>query len=140
MSQVPFHYLDLRTFCYATEHEERVEEALRMLLPPDTEIERSRSSGHHGDRIIVLTVRLERANEMRHVLERLTGAEGFDRVLARLTDRVDEDCAFFVRIDKQRAFEGDVTFGQGIQLRGKVEAYPASREAAIENLTAYFSS
>lgn len=140
MASVPFHYLDLRTFCYETEDEQRVRRALDTFLPPDPEIERDESSGHHGDRIVVISTRLELADEVRYVLDRITEATTFEEVLDRLAERVDEDCAFFVRFDKQRAYSGEIAFGRGIQLRGKVEAYPASRTGAIENLRGYFAA
>ena len=133
MSAVPFHYVDLRTFCYSTEDEKRVEAALRRFLPEDVEIERESTEGHHGDRILVLSVRLERADEMRHVLGELADLEAFDRLLAELDQRVDENCALFLQLDKQAAFRGGVELGTGLMLRAKVEAYPAKRETAVEN-------
>ena len=135
MSSVPFHYVDLRTFCYATEDERRVEGALRTFLPEDVDLERETTEGHHGDRILVLSVRLERADEMRHVFGKLSELVSFDRLIAELDDRIDEDCAFFVQLDKQAAYNGEVELGRGIMLRGKVEAYPAKKERAVETAT-----
>ena len=132
MSSVPFHYVDLRTFCYATEDEKRVEAALRTFLPEDTEIEREVTEGHHGDRILVLSVRLERADEVRYVLSTLAGLEDFAGLMDELEDRIDENCAFYIQLDKQAAFHGDVELGTGLMLRGKVEAYPAKKERALE--------
>jgi RNA binding exosome subunit len=131
MSAVPFHYVDLRTFCYATEDEKRVETALRTFLPEDTEIDRDATEGHYGDRILVFSVRLERADDVRHVLSKLTELGSFDRLLSELEDRIDENCAFFIQLDKQAAYRGDVELGDGLMLRGKVEAYPAKKDRAI---------
>ena len=133
MSDVPFHYVDLRSFCYDTEDEQRVERALRHFLPEDTEIERAESRGHHGDRIVVLSVRVERADEIRHVFDQLRAGADIDAIRAELEDRVTENCEFFVHLDKQAAFQGDAQLGEGISFRAKVEAYPAKREAALEN-------
>jgi len=132
MSAVPFHYVDLRTFCYATEDEKRVEAALRTFLPEEAEIEREETEGHNGDRILVLSVRLERADEVRHVLSRLAEIEDFEGLMAELDDRIDDNCAFFLGLDKQAAYDGRVALGDGLMLRGKVEAYPAKRERAVE--------
>jgi len=131
MSAVPFHYVDLRTFCYATEDEKRVETALRTFLPEDTGIDRDATEGHYGDRILVFSVRLERADDVRHVLSKLTELGSFDRLLSELEDRIDENCAFFIQLDKQAAYRGDVELGDGLMLRGKVEAYPAKKDRAI---------
>jgi hypothetical protein len=147
MASVPFHYVDLRAFCYATEDEQRVEDALRTYLPvadgdgdqgdgdgEPIEFDRAETEGYHGDRILVLSVRLERADEVRHVLSRLAESPDLDRVLEELDDRVDDDCTFFLTLDKQAAFRGEVALGDGITLRGKVEAYPARKDAAVENV------
>ncbi|MFB6161183.1 MAG: RNA-binding protein [Haloferacaceae archaeon] len=133
MASVPFHYVDLRTFSYATEDLKRVEAALRTLLPEDVPVERTESEGHHGDRIVVLSARVENADDVRYVLARLAEADDADRVLDEIDERVDESCSLFLRLDKQAAFGGDVRLGEGITLRAKVEAYPAKREAAVEN-------
>ncbi|GAB3674967.1 RNA-binding protein [Halopiger thermotolerans] len=139
MPQIPLHYVDLRTFCYATEDEKRVEEALRTFLPDredDDEpfpIERAESEGHYGDRILVLSARVENADDVRHVLSRLADLESFDELMDELDERVTENTELFLRLDKQAAFEGDVRLGDGITFRGKVEAYPAKKEKAVAN-------
>ncbi|MFC4541998.1 RNA-binding protein [Halosolutus amylolyticus] len=139
MPQIPLHYVDLRTFCYATEDEKRVEEALRTFLPDSDEddepfeIERAESEGHYGDRILVLSARVENADDVRHVLSRLADLEEFERLIDELDDRVTENTELFLRLDKQAAFEGTVRLGDGITFRAKVEAYPAKKEQAVEN-------
>ncbi|ELZ16823.1 hypothetical protein C477_14468 [Haloterrigena salina JCM 13891] len=138
MPQIPLHYVDLRTFCYATEDEKRVEEALRTFLPDGDddepfEIERVESEGHYGDRILVLSARVETADDVRHVLSRLADLESFDDLIEELDERVTENTELFLRLDKQAAFEGDVRLGDGITFRGKVEAYPAKKEKAVAN-------
>jgi RNA binding exosome subunit len=130
---VPFHYVDLRAFCYATEDEKRVEGALRTFLPEEVEIERATSEGHHGDRIVVLSARVERADEMRHVLDRLSDLDTAQELADELDERVDDNCSLFLRLDKQAAFGGDVRLGDGLTVRAKVEAYPATKEKAVEN-------
>lgn len=133
MPSVPFHYVDLRTFCYATEDDKRVEQALRTFLPEEYPIERAESEGHYGDRIVVLSARVENADQIRHVLSQVASLDDVDAVKAELDDRVDENCSFFLTFDKQAAFRGDAVRGDGITLRAKVEAYPAKRENAVEN-------
>lgn len=132
MPRVPLHYVDLRTFCYATEDEKRVEEALRSFLPDEFEINRVENVGHHGDRIVVLSARLERADEMRHVLGRVSELDDIERVLTELDQRIDDNCSLFLRLDKQAAFRDEVRLGPGLTLRAKVEAYPAKKPRAVE--------
>ncbi|WP_135854457.1 RNA-binding protein [Halorussus salinus] len=133
MAEVPFHYIDLRAFCYATEDDKRVEQALRTYLPDEFEIERATSEGHHGDRILVLSARVENADEMRHVLSKVAELPDAEELLDELDDRVDDNCSLFLRLDKQAAYRGGAELGEGITFRAKVEAYPAKKEAAVEN-------
>ena len=133
MASVPFHYVDLRAFCYATEDEKRVEGALRTFLPEEVEIERATSEGHAGDRIVVCSARVERADEMRHVLEALSGIDDVASLRDELDERVDDNTSFYVTLDKQAAFRGEVRRGDGITLRAKVVAFPATKEKAVAN-------
>lgn len=136
---LPFHYIDLRAFCYATEDESRVVAALQTLLPEDVEIERAEGEGHHGDPIVVLTTRVERAREMEHVFETLRDSVDIEVIRSELPDRIDENNSLFLQLDKQAAAQGEVRLGNGITLRAKVEAYPAKREKAIENARGAFA-
>ncbi len=133
MASVPFHYIDLRTFCYATEDEKRVEDAIRNLLPDEFELDRVENKGHHSDRIIILSARVELADDMRYVLERLSELDDIDTIIGELDERIDDNCSFFLRLDKQQAFKNSIEIGNGITLRAKVEAYPAKHAAAVEN-------
>lgn len=140
MGAVPLHYIDLRTFSYATEDEERVERAIRRFLPEEYPLEREVSSGHHGDRIVLLSTRVENADDIRFILDRVRESEELDRIVDELEDRVDEDCSLFLQFDKQAAYRGEIELGRGILFRAKVEAYPARKEAAVENARAALRS
>ncbi|MEF8856755.1 MAG: RNA-binding protein [Haloplanus sp.] len=135
MASVPLHYVEVRAFCYATEAEDRVAAALERLLPAEVELERAESEGHFGDPIVVLSARVERADDIRAVLAAIDELpdDEYDRLLDELDERVDPDCNLYVTLDKQEAFQGDVRLGEGITLRGKVEAYPAKRDSAVAN-------
>ena len=133
MSSVPFHYVDLRAFSYATEDDRRVEDALCTFLPEEFEVTSETTQGHYGDRIRTVSARVENADDLRHVLSVFSELDEIDRVLAELDQRVNDNCALLIRLDKQAAFAGDVRLGDGLTLRAKVEAYPANREQAVTN-------
>jgi RNA binding exosome subunit len=134
VSNLPLHYVDLRAFSYATEDDKRVADALRTFVPDDMEIERASTEGYHGDRIVVCSARVERADGMGVVLDRLADLEGIETVIADLDERVDDNCAFFLTLSKGAAYRGEVALGNGLTLRAKIEAYPANKEAAVSNL------
>jgi len=81
----------------------------------------------------VLSARVENADDMRYILDRLAELTEIDSILEELDERVDDNCSFFLRLDKQAAFRDEVELGDGITLRAKVEAYPAKHAAAVEN-------
>lgn len=131
---VPFHYIDIRAFSYATEAVRRVETALRTVLPDEHPIERADGTGHYGDRIVICSARIETADGMRTVLDRLADGGVLQTIKSELSDRVSENQEVYVTLDKQAAYEGAVVTGEGIRLRGKIEAYPATRDRAEANL------
>ena len=135
MSGVPLHYGDLRAFCYATEDDRRVERALRTLLPEEFSVDRAESEGYHGDRILVLSARVDNADDLRVVLSALARLpdDQFRRLREQLDERVTEDCELYVSLDKQAAYQGSVRLGEGLTLRAKVEAYPAKKDSAVAN-------
>ncbi len=135
MGSVPLHYVDLRAFCYATEDEARVRAALEQLLPEETPIDRAESTGHHGDRIVVFSTRIETAGDIRYVLDRLAEGNVLATLAAELEDRITEDCELFIQLDKQAAYQGRIERGDGLMLRAKVEAYPAKPHIAVENVS-----
>lgn len=136
MASLPLHYIDLRTFSYATEADDRVETALRTFLPDEYPIDSSENTGYHGDRILVFTTRVENADDMRYVLDRVLTCDAIDSVIRELDERVDENCSLFLQFDKQQAYQGVIKLGDGIRVRAKVEAYPARKETAVENARA----
>lgn len=136
MASVPFHYIDLRAFCYVTEDDRRVADALRRFLPEECELNRATSEGHHGDRILVLSARVENADDVRVVLDALGDLppDQREQLGCERDDRVSDDCSFFLTLDKQAAYGGAVRLGEGITFRGKIETYPATRERALAAL------
>lgn len=133
---VAFHYIDVQAFCYATEDEQRVERAMRTMLPDEYEIERQENTGYAGDRIVVLSARVENADDIRHLLTQLGRIDQADgtRLLEELDQRITENCELYLSLDKQAALSGVVKLGDGISIRGKVEAYPAKKESAVDNV------
>lgn len=142
MASPPVHHIDVRAFCYATEVPERVETALSTVYPIDSDdavtLERSTTEGHYGHPIDILAFSLTKADQFRTAFDRLAERGDLEAIDAELDDRVTEECDLYLRFDKQRAYrDGHLQAGRGIELRIRLEAYPAKREAAIDNLRAY---
>lgn len=143
MAGPPIHHVDVRAFRYATEVPERVEAAFAVVYPPlasgEAALERSTGEGHYGHDIDVYSLRLTTRSEIDVIVECLRSSADLPAILDQLSERVTDECDLFVRFDKQRAYaDGELVLGDGIELRLRLEAYPARREAAIENARAFF--
>ncbi len=127
-----FHWIEFRAFCHATEEEERVATALRTVAA-DAELRREALEGHFGNPLVVLTARVDGASAVRAAWRRIATALGPDEVLRDLSNRIDEDLVYHLRLDKQKAYLGAIELpgsADVIAMRGKVAAFPKRREVA----------
>jgi len=134
-----FHNVELRAHCHATEEPERVERALRT-LSPDCEPEMEKAEGHYGNPILLMRCRLE-GDAIDGFWRRVRDAGVLPRILDGLEDRVDENAVLHVRLDKQRAFAGEIDLtlhDDVIAVRAKIAAHPAKKSAALRAAQAYF--
>ena len=125
--------LHARTICHATEDPAKVELALRAVVG-DSPIERSSTEGHFGNSIEVLESTVKDEAHMLGLLRRMTEKD-LGEVASTLDMRMDDACFIFLRLDKQRAYGGELGLSEGedvIAVRIKVRAYPAKREIASE--------
>jgi len=136
-----FHYLSFRTFCQATEDEEKVVQALKFVSGVDA-VERNASEGYHGNKIVVLEGAIRSKKRIDAFFGRLSNSD-IAKILETLEQRVDEECALFFRLDKQEAYLGRLILAKSedvISVRAKVECYPRRRESALEQARRYFES
>lgn len=125
--------LAFRTFAHATEDPDRVEKALRFVSGAE-EVKRSNSTGYHGNPIIVLEARVTDSKSIK-TLFRSLDREDLENLLDTLDRRLDEESFFFLRLDKQEAYQERFRMAEGedvIAIRGKVKSYPQTRENAME--------
>lgn len=137
-----FRWVELRAFCHATEDEERVVAAIHTLLP-EADADRQALEGHHGNPIVALTARTEKAREAEAFWRRIADGFGRDALLRDMEDRLDDDGVFHVRVDKQAAYQGSVvpaTTDDVIAVRGKVAAFPNKPSVARDVLRRYLEA
>jgi len=136
-----FHALSFRAFCQATEDEEKVAQAIRFASGAE-EMDRSVSEGFHGNKIIILHAEVKSAKKIRDFFHRLE-TEDIRMIQETLELRVDEDCTFYLRLDKQKAFLGQLVVletGDVISINGKIKSYPKRRETAMLAAKEFFEA
>ncbi len=134
-----FRRLDFRVHLHATEVEDRVRKALAFLSGvEDPSVKRT--EGHHGNAITVLTARLHRLPDIRAFWDRVRSQGQMPSILAELENRLDASGQLFLRFDKQEAYGGRIRLVRHddvVSVKGKVAAYPASRDRAFAVAQAY---
>ncbi len=130
MASLPIRWILARTYCQATEDEPRVEAALDVALPGGT-TSKDRLAGEFGNPVVVLSRRLEKAEDVRAAWRRWEEAGILAGMRADLEGRVDADAILHFRLDKQEAAEGRISLlrdGDAIDVQVKVKSYPAKPE------------
>ncbi len=135
MGSKPIHSISLRAICAATESEDKVRSALSMFLF-ENEIEANTTEGHFGNRITILSATMKGKDCDRFIELLISGLpeKEIKRLKAETCERVDEDCIFHIRFDKQAAYNGIVKLASSsdiIDARIKLKSYPAQRNKAI---------
>lgn len=137
----PFLSVHARALCHATENVESVKSAVQNTVG-ETDFEVTRTSGHHGNEILVIEAHLRGGKCGIELLDKLSPSDK-DEVLDTLERRMDESCNLFLRVDKQRAFLGELTLAQNddaVAIRMKVAAFPAKRETALRAIRDFLSA
>lgn len=140
------HNLCFRAYCQATEEEGKVLAALTFASGAEAkDVGRNRCDGYHGNPILRLDVCLISSKKIKAVFQRL-GQEELRSLMGTLESRVDEDCSFYFRLDKQEACQGRLYLGERyegddvIAVHGKIKSYPKSREASLVNMGDFLGS
>lgn len=136
-----FHWVRVQTFCYATENKDLLEETMEALLEDADEFSEDESEGEHGNIMTILEARLTHQRQFRALFANL-GPVLRKEISEHLEDRIDDDCVFYLRLDKQKAVQGVYEIahhGDVIAITGKVQAHPARKEVAIRILDGFLT-
>jgi RNA-binding protein len=140
------HQLCFRAFCQATEDERKVRQALLFASGwKEDRVERTKCEGYHGNPILIMDVCIGSSRSIKDFFQRLSEADRL-ALLEDVERRIDEDCAFYLRLDKQEACLGRLVLGELreeddiIAVHGKVKSYPRSRDTSIRVMTEFLAS
>jgi Predicted exosome subunit len=139
--QGTFHWFRVQVFCYATEDESLIHDSMVELLGTD-EFECDVAESEHGNRLIVLGTELTKQRTIEPIFKRM-GENVISRIIDDIDNRIDDDCVFYLRLDKQKLVKGEYKIahhGDVLSLTGKVVSHPARKEIATRNLLQFFNS
>ncbi len=128
--------LSFRAFSHATENEDRVKQAVKNASGSE-ELTCNKSCGYHGNPIVVIETKVTHAKDIKHVLS-LLSEEDIKQLIDTIELRVDDESFFYMRLDKQEAYLGNLILSNGedvISVRGKIKSYPQNRGNAVVSIT-----
>lgn len=133
-----FHWVRVKAICYATEDEDLICDTVSKLAGTE-ELEIDISEGLHNNPLTVVDANLSKNKEYATLFGNL-GHDVLEKLAGDLDARVDEDCVFYMRLDKQKAVCGEYEpchGGDVISITAKIMAHPARKEVALKVVTEY---
>ena len=120
--------VELSVISYATEDEEKVERALRNLMPPefDGKVTRQRLKGYYNDpitRILVKVTKRKEANRVMRQILSLVSTLDQSRLFDEIEKRTDDTGSLYLRFEKQRALSGAAVLNEYDPVRVKIKFY-----------------
>lgn len=127
------HSLSAEAFFYPTEDWEKVNAALKLVVP--FEFEEQKIESFHGATIVRLVFETKSPAEIKKVLG------NFKQFREQVPERIDEDGNLYLRVDKQRAALGELALDgkDTIRIKVKVASYPFRLQNVIKNAEALFA-
>jgi hypothetical protein len=137
-SKPPIAYINIRVFAHATEDPQKVQTAVRNLMPDELAetifFEKAELTGHHGNPITLFSAKLEDKKLLPKALERIgAGLSSLDKeqLSTDLKMHVDKG-NLYLRFDKQAAFLGTFRFSQNDPIHLKIHFKNKSSEQIAE--------
>ena len=135
-----FHWVRVKAICYATEDEDLICDTVAGLAGTE-DLEIDISEGLHNNPLTVVDANLSKNKEYLTLFTNL-GKDILAQLLEDLDSRVDDDCVFYMRLDKQKAVCGEYEISHGgdvISITAKIMAHPAKKEVALRIITDYLN-
>lgn len=133
--------IEARAYARATEIVERIETAVSNIFPkkirPKISMQTTTAEGQSGNSILIVSGLIEGRENCDAILDFILGEMRLEsqRALRRSIDlRLDDNCVFFLRIDKQAAYLGELKLTDNadvISIRFHFRNYPRSRREEV---------
>jgi RNA binding exosome subunit len=129
-------WIKVSAVVHSTESREKVSHAIATLFPFEFEIQVSKASGHYGNPLEFLEVELKNSAEIKSFWKNFVELLAANReiLLNTLEERLDAQNVLHIRLDKQKAYLGQIELSNvdPIAVKVKLVVYPAKREKALE--------
>jgi hypothetical protein len=137
-----FYYLRFRAYSHATENGFNVKEALRFVSGTD-KIEKTKTKGYHGNPIIIMESQIKKSRDIKNFFSKLKKHGLIEEILNALEDRIDENNNFYLRFDKQKAFDRKyevVKHDDVISVKGKIKCFPTNKRNTVKTLKVFLEN
>lgn len=135
-----FHWVEVMTICHATEREDLLLEVMEALAG-EGNVALEETEGHFGNRIAIMSTKISREKDTRRLFSAL-GPELLSDLIGNLGERIDDDCTFYLRLDKQKAVQGVYAASRGgdvVSITGKIASHPARKVKAVAAMENFLS-
>lgn len=130
------HNIKFRAFVYENESVDEISQAILNILS-EAEIEAEEAEGILEDKIIILSGTVSKKRYTKTFFNTLLEWTDLNKLNDDLERKMDEKGNWFLRFDKNDAFDEKWTIldsGDSIHLKVKIAAYPAKKEIAVSKV------
>ena len=130
------HNIKFRAFVYENESADEIAQAILNILP-EAEIETEIAEGLTENEILILTGVVSKKRYTKTFFKTLLENVDLEKLNDDLELKIDEKGNWFLRFDKNDAFDEKLTIvdaGDSIHLKIKIAAFPAKKEIAINKI------
>lgn len=128
--------VEIQTFVHATEDFDKVLTCLKNIIPFEFSYTTQKTFGHFKNPIYILGVVLKKKGDIEKFIaalnERLSSKDR-KKIKEELEERFEEG-KLYIRLDKMRAYRGEVALGEGIQVTLTATSYPFDEKKILAEL------
>ncbi len=130
------HSIEIETFLYPSEDEEKVKHVLGVFSEED--VSKTSFESYYGPSIHILKISLNKALGIKECVQRIKAnlsESDKKNILESLENRVDETGNMFLRFSKQDAFDDNLVLqykGDVVKVKIQMAAYPVSHENYVK--------
>jgi len=133
--QKKIEWIAVTAVVYSTEDMKKVGEAIATIFPFEFDVKMTDVKGHYGNPMKFLEVEVER-KKLKEFWNNLMELIGEQRkfLLNAIEEKLDEHNVLHIRINKQKAYLGEIELGDrdAIVIKVKIVTFPAKRENVLD--------